>query len=264
MKFLKTQKSYTWILIQLAFLICNPPNGAEARRVKTDTMIKQATANSAQNCNDSILVMSPTLSVKLPKENGKYAVFNTTEGVFVVKLLSTEVPNTVANFIGLANGSKEWTDPKTGTKVKRPFYNGLTFHRIIDGFMIQGGCPLGTGTGGPGYKFNDEFRPELKFDQEGVVSMANSGPNTNGSQFFITLAPTPHLNGHHTIFGKVISGMDVVHKIGSTKVNNANGDRPLQPEIIKSVSIKTVNNNAENKEESAKSSATNKEQSESK
>src|SRR5690349_16133949 len=115
------------------------------------------------------------------------ATFDTSEGTFKVKLFDDKAPNTVANFVGLAEGTKEWTDPKTGQKVKRPFYDGLIFHRVIDGFMIQGGCPMGNGMGGPGYKFADEFGPGLRHDREGLLSMANSGPNTNGSQFFITL-----------------------------------------------------------------------------
>src|SRR6266571_605721 len=155
------------------------------------------------------------------------AHFTTSEGAFTVRLFDAEAPNTVANFVGLAEGTKEWTDPKSGQKVKRPYYDGLIFHRVIEGFMIQGGCPLGTGTGGPGYKFADEFSPKLRHNKAGILSMANSGPNTNtnGSQFFITLAPTPHLDNKHSVFGEVVEGMDVVKKIGSTKTKP--GDRPV-------------------------------------
>ena len=142
-----------------------------------------------------------------------HAVFTTTEGNFKVRLFDTDVPNTVANFSGLAEGTKEFTDPKTGQKTKRPFYDGLIFHRVIEGFMIQGGDPLGTGTGGPGYKFADEFSPKLRHTKAGLLSMANAGPNTNGSQFFITHRATPHLNGKHAVFGKVVEGMEVVNKI---------------------------------------------------
>ena len=162
-----------------------------------------------------------------------YALFTTSEGNFTVRLFEKEAPKTVANFIGLAEGTKEWTDPRTNEKVKKPYYNGLTFHRVIAGFMIQGGDPLGTGTGGPGYKFADEFNPSLRHTKAGILSMANAGPNTNGGQFFITLGPTPHLDNHHTIFGEVTQGMNVVEKIGSTKTS---GDKPVKP-ITMSVKI---------------------------
>src|SRR5262247_1437023 len=122
-----------------------------------------------------------------------HAHFTTSEGPFTVRLFDEQAPNTVANFVGLAEGTKEFTDPKTGQKTKRPFYDGLIFHRVIDGFMIQGGDPLGTGTGGPGYTFADEFHPKLRHSKAGILSMANRGPNTNGGQFFITLVPTPWL-----------------------------------------------------------------------
>ena len=164
------------------------------------------------------------------------AHFTTSEGNFTVRLFDEDVPNTVANFVGLAEGTKEWTDPTSGQKVKRAFYDGLIFHRVIDGFMIQGGDPLGTGTGGPGYKFGDEFSPKLKHTKAGILSMANAGANTNGSQFFITLAPTPWLDNKHSVFGEVTDGMDVVKKIGSTPVSKP-GDRPLKPIVVQSVTI---------------------------
>jgi peptidyl-prolyl cis-trans isomerase A (cyclophilin A) len=146
---------------------------------------------------------------------GIYAHFVTTEGNFTVKFFEKDAPKTVANFTGLAEGT---IDPATGKPGKsKPFYDGLTFHRIIKDFMIQGGDPRGNGTGGPGYKFEDEFSPNHKFTGAGILAMANAGPNTNGSQFFITLAPTDWLNGRHTIFGEVVEGMDVVKKIGSVK-----------------------------------------------
>ena len=165
-----------------------------------------------------------------------HALFTTTEGNFKVRLFDTEVPNTVENFTSLAEGAKEFTDPKTGKKTKRPFYDGLIFHRVIEGFMIQGGDPLGTGTGGPGYKFADEFSPKLRHTKAGLLSMANAGPNTNGSQFFITLAATPWLDNKHSIFGEVVEGMDVVEKIGRTATSKP-GDRPLKPISITSVKI---------------------------
>jgi peptidyl-prolyl cis-trans isomerase A (cyclophilin A) len=163
------------------------------------------------------------------------ATFKTSEGTFKVKLFDDKAPKTVANFVELADGTKEWTDPKTRSKAKRPFYNGLIFHRVIDGFMIQGGCPMGNGMGDPGYKFADEFGPGLKHDKDGILSMANSGPNSNGSQFFITLAPTPWLDNKHAIFGEVTEGKDVVEKIGKTRT--AAQDRPAKEIKINSVKI---------------------------
>lgn len=158
------------------------------------------------------------------------AVFKTTLGEFEVELFAKECPETVWNFINLAEGRQE-TPAKKG-----PYYDGLNFHRVIDRFMIQGGCPNGNGMGGPGYKFKDEFNRELRHSGPGILSMANAGPGTNGSQFFITLVPTPHLDGRHTVFGKVISGMDVVTKIGKTPVGPA--DRPIDEVKIESVVIK--------------------------
>ncbi len=136
----------------------------------------------------------------------------------------------MANFVGLAEGTKEWTDPRTNQKVTQPYYDGIIFHRVIDGFMIQGGDPLGQGIGGPGYKFADEFHPSLRHSKAGILSMANAGPNTNGGQFFITLGPTPHLDNKHSVFGEVESGMDVVRKIGSTKIGPR--DRPVKDVVI--------------------------------
>ncbi len=164
-----------------------------------------------------------------------FAKFSTSEGDFKARLFDDKAPKTVANFVGLAEGTKEFTDPKSRAKVTRPFYNGLIFHRVIDGFMIQGGCPLGTGTGGPGYQFADEFGPGLRHDREGLLSMANAGPNTNGSQFFITLAPTGWLDNKHAIFGEVIEGLDVVRRIGKTKT--VASDRPAKDIVVNSVSI---------------------------
>ncbi len=155
-----------------------------------------------------------------------YAVIKTTMGEIVVHLFRDKAPKTVENFIGLATGSKEWTDPATGKVVKHPLYSGTIFHRVIPNFLIQGGYPTGTGRGGPGYKFNDEFSPELRHNKPGIVSMANAGPNTNGSQFFITVAPTPHLDNRHSVFGEVFKGQSVVEAI-STVPRNAN-DRPLK------------------------------------
>ncbi len=169
---------------------------------------------------------------------GTYAKFETTEGVFTVRLFDKEAPNTVANFIGLAEGTKEWRDPATGEKKKSPYYDGVTFHRIIKGFMIQGGDRLGTGTGGPGYNFADEFHRSLRHDRAGILSMANAGPNTNGSQFFITLDPTPHLDKRHSVFGEVAEGLAVVKKIGWVPTNRQ--DRPLTPVVMTHVTIARV------------------------
>jgi peptidyl-prolyl cis-trans isomerase A (cyclophilin A) len=163
------------------------------------------------------------------------AIFDTSEGIFKVRLFDDKAPKTVANFVELAEGTKEWTDPKTRQKVTRPFYDGLIFHRVIDGFMLQAGCPLGTGTGDPGYRFADEFGPGLKHDRPGMLSMANAGPNTNGSQFFVTLVPTPWLDNKHAIFGEVVEGMDVVQKIGKTRTGAQ--DRPVKDIVINSVKI---------------------------
>ncbi len=154
--------------------------------------------------------------------------FTTNKGEFTAELYAKECPETVWNFVNLAEGRQE-------SKKGGPYYDGLIFHRVIEGFMIQGGCPDGKGTGGPGYRFEDECTPELKHDSEGVFSMANAGPGTNGSQFFITLAPTPHLDGRHTVFGKVIEGMDVVKAIGTTPTGAQ--DRPINDIVMEKVTV---------------------------
>jgi len=165
-----------------------------------------------------------------------YAHFTTSEGKFTIQLFDEDAPKTVANFVGLAEGSKEWTDPRTGRKGSGGYYNGTIFHRVIADFMIQGGDPLGQGTGGPGYKFADEFSPKLRHSKPGILSMANSGPNTNGGQFFITLVPTAWLDNKHSVFGEITEGMDVVNKIGKTATSKP-GDRPVKPITINSVTI---------------------------
>ena len=154
---------------------------------------------------------------------GTYAHFDTSMGNFTIQLFEEQAPKTVDNFVKLA---------------EKDFYNGVIFHRVIDGFMIQGGDPTGTGRGGPGYKFADEFHPQLRHNSEGMLSMANAGPNTNGSQFFITLAPTPHLDNRHAVFGKVVEGMDVVNKIGKTQTGAM--DRPVTDVVMKTVKIERV------------------------
>jgi peptidyl-prolyl cis-trans isomerase A (cyclophilin A) len=164
-----------------------------------------------------------------------YAQFVTSEGSFTVRLFNQEAPKTVENFVGLAEGTKQWTDPRSSQTVRKPYYDGVIFHRVIDGFMIQSGDPLGQGIGGPGYSFNDEFHPKLRHSKAGILSMANRGPNTNGGQFFITLGPTPHLDDRHSVFGEVTEGMDVVRKIGSTPTGAQ--DRPLKPIVIQTIKI---------------------------
>lgn len=182
--------------------------------------------------------VAQTKAAEAKRPSGLYATMVTTKGTMVCRLFEKETPKTVKNFVGLVTGQKMWTDPRTGQRVQRKLYNGLTFHRVIPTFMIQGGDPLGTGTGGPGYRFEDEFSASLRFDRPGRLAMANAGPNTNGSQFFITVAPTPWLNDHHTIFGQVIEGMEVATAI-STMARDAH-DKPVEPVILKHVTIQRV------------------------
>jgi peptidyl-prolyl cis-trans isomerase A (cyclophilin A) len=163
----------------------------------------------------------------MSRPSGTYAVFETSEGPIVCRLFDKEAPKTVENFVGLAEGTREFTDEKSGKKEKRSFYNGLVFHRVIPQFMIQGGCPHGSGMGGPGYKFADEFHSTLKHSKPGRLSMANSGPNTNGSQFFITVAATPWLDNKHTIFGEVVEGQEVAERI--SRAPRDAQDRPKTP-----------------------------------
>ena len=169
------------------------------------------------------------------KKGPLYATLKTTMGDIVVQLFDDKAPKTVANFVGLATGTREWIDPKTQDKVKRPLYNGTIFHRVIPGFMIQGGDPVGNGTGGPGYRFEDEFNPDLRHTKGGILSMANAGPNTNGSQFFITLAPTLHLDNRHSVFGAVVKGEEIVIAIGNVPRNP--NDRPIKDVVLKEVVI---------------------------
>jgi peptidyl-prolyl cis-trans isomerase A (cyclophilin A) len=172
---------------------------------------------------------------------GTYANFQTTMGNFTVELFERQAPRTVANFIALVEGAKEWKHPKTGRIMKgQRYYDGLIFHRIISGFMIQGGDPTGTGTGGPGYTIADEINPQFKFNKEGVLAMANTGRKNSGSaQFFITVAPYSAGNGNYSIFGQVVQGMDIVHAIAKVKTTKP-GDRPVTPVIMKKVTIERV------------------------
>ncbi len=174
------------------------------------------------------------LTLGIMSTHAETAIIKTSEGSITCELFTKEAPNTVANFVGLATGTKEFKDLKTGQMVKRFFYNGLTFHRVISGFMIQGGDPLGTGTGGPGYQFDNE-NTNVNFSKPGVLAMANAGPNTNGSQFFITVAPQPSLESDYSVFGQVVSGQDVVDKI--SQVPTSPEDRPITPVVIESITI---------------------------
>lgn len=172
----------------------------------------------------------------MPKQPGSYAVFETSLGKITCRLFEAEAPATVKNFVDLAEGTREWTNPKTGKRGKEKLYDGTIFHRVIPDFMIQGGDPMGTGMGGPGYQFADETKGSPhKFDQPGKLAMANAGPNTNGSQFFITVAATTWLTGKHTIFGEVVEGQDVVNKI--TQTPRDRNDRPLKEVTLNSVKI---------------------------
>lgn len=172
-----------------------------------------------------------------PKMSKKiYATFETSLGNFTCLLYPDSAPKTVANFVGLAKGEKKWTHPATGEKMKEPLYKNITFHRVIPDFMIQTGDPIGNGTGGPGYNFEDEIDQVLTFSNPGTLAMANPGrPDSNGSQFFITVAPTPWLHGKHTIFGRVVEGQEVVDAI--SKVKRDQRDRPLEPVILKQIEI---------------------------
>jgi peptidyl-prolyl cis-trans isomerase A (cyclophilin A) len=163
------------------------------------------------------------------------ATVRTTMGTIVLRLFPDKAPKTVQNFVKLAEGGTEWTDPRTGRRTVEPLYNGTIFHRVIDDFMLQGGDPLGSGTGGPGYEFEDEIHPQLRFDRPYLLAMANAGPGTNGSQFFITVVPTPHLNGRHTIFGEVIEGAEIVDAIAKTETDRR--DRPVKDVVLESVTI---------------------------
>lgn len=175
----------------------------------------------------------------MSREPGVYATFHTSEGDFTCKLFDKHAPKTVENFVQLAEGTREWKHPSSGKKTKEPLYSNTIFHRVIPNFMVQGGDPMGTGYGGPGYQFEDETKGSPhSFDRAGKLAMANSGPNTNGSQFFVTVAPTAWLTGKHTIFGEVVEGQDIVEKI--VNVPRSRQDKPNKDVVLKSVEIERV------------------------
>jgi peptidyl-prolyl cis-trans isomerase A (cyclophilin A) len=200
---------------------------------KTVALTQPAPAPNTATAQDSKPMANP--QSETPQGKGDlYAIFQTSAGNITVKLFEKDAPETVANFVALASGSKEWTDPRTGAKTHAKLYDGTSFHRVIPNFMIQGGDPLGTGTGDPGYRFKDEFQSGRKFDKPGLLAMANAGPNTNGSQFFITEVPTPHLNSRHTVFGEVVKGQELIPKIARA----GNGQTTLQHlEIVRSEKV---------------------------
>lgn len=238
-------------LVMVAFTMTNCGKGCKKSEPETPTLQKNAVENGnaldTQKLGDKPLsdnaqenkasgdkekVMSEW---KLQPDQKLFAVITTNKGVIKAELFWKQVPNTVWNFAALATGKKEWTNRKTGAKEMSPLYSGTIFHRVIKEFMIQGGDPEGTGMGGPGYKFNDEFDPSLRHDKPGILSMANAGPNTNGSQFFITERATPHLDNRHSVFGQVVEGMDVVKNIAS--VATGPNDKPVEDVKIEKIDI---------------------------
>jgi len=195
-----------------------------------------AVGSEAQIDKEFTLAQSFVGSTKLKEGRGElYATIHTNLGDMVVHLFEKEVPNTVANFVGLARGTRDWQDPKSKKWFKKPLYKNVLCHRVIPNFMIQCGDPEGSGSGGPGYTFADEFKPNLRHDRPGILSMANRGPNTNGSQFFITEVPTPHLNDRHTIFGEVVKNIELVSQIARVQTGAMN--RPVNDVVIKSIDI---------------------------
>lgn len=175
-------------------------------------------------------------AIDVPGEGQLYARLVTTQGTMIAKLEEERAPNTVKNFVGLATGTQPWENPKTGqTETGKPFYDGIIFHRVIPDFMIQVGCPLGRGTGGPGYRFGDEFHKDLKHTGPGMLSMANAGPGTNGSQIFVTERATPHLDGKHSVFGQVVVNADLIGKIA--RVPTGPGDKPKTDVVLQKVEV---------------------------
>jgi peptidyl-prolyl cis-trans isomerase A (cyclophilin A) len=207
--------------------------GEVREELKTAQAENDSLRIEAERAKEATAAAETAKALNVAPVGGMWARFDTTMGTILCELQSDKAPNTVANFVGLAEGTKEWTNPKTKAKEKKPFYDGLIFHRVIPQFMIQGGDPMGTGRGGPGYKFADEFHPDLRH-KPGTLSMANSGPGTNGSQFFITEVATPHLDNRHSVFG-YCEPLAVVKDI--THAPTARGNRPLTDIMLTKVSI---------------------------
>lgn len=239
MKVIKTMISLT--LISLSMAACTKgcqkkepiPKSLERQMPST----KKAQSTNSQKDVDVKEKQDMMNELNLTAGDNLFAELETSLGKIKVKLFWERAPKTVWNFVGLALGKKEWHDPKTGEKSTKPLYNDTIFHRVIKGFMIQGGDPMGTGMGGPGYRFKDEFHPDLRHDKKGVLSMANAGPNTNGSQFFITERPTPHLDNRHSVFGQVVdnNSLDLISKIAGVETSQA--DRPKKDVVLKAIRI---------------------------
>jgi peptidyl-prolyl cis-trans isomerase A (cyclophilin A) len=212
---------------------CSSAPSSSASPTPTPTPTSTSTPTARPESTEGTPSTATSRSVDLPTADG--ATLRTTMGDVTVDLYPDLVPLTVGNFVGLATGELAWRDPETGEVRDDPLYADVPFHRVIDDFMIQGGDPTGTGRGGPGYTFDDEFHPDLTHDSAGVLSMANRGPDTNGSQFFVTLDAQPHLDGRHAVFGNVVDGMDVVEAIGTVATDE--NDRPLDPVLLESVAV---------------------------
>lgn len=229
-----------WIYL-FAFILIAFNFHAEAQTKKIETPASETkTSDSKKKAapadqKKSASADSKKVETKSTKGKVMFATIETTAGNIKIKLHGDKTPITVENFVGLAEGTKEFTDPKTGKKEKRPYFNDVIFHRVIPGFVIQGGDPTGTGMGGPGYKFKNEPHPELKHNKPGIVAMANAGKDTNGSQFYITLAPLPDLDGGYTVFGEVVSGQNVVEAIANAP--RGREDRPVDPVKMTKITI---------------------------